>query len=221
MAKQIIRLIHCLADRINRDERIGDKLKVVFLNNYRVSWLKIIPAAEVSEQISTAGKEASGTGNMKLMLNGALTVGTFDGANVEIYNAVGADNIFIFGMTAREVEELYRSGSYNPRKIYESDDDLRKILDQLAGDFLTPGGYPVFKDIADSLLTGNGGMPDPYMVIKDFDSYRRIQQQVDKEYRCPGIWWKKAIINTACAGVFSSDLTVGKYNDRIWKLSGR
>ncbi|NLW01388.1 MAG: glycogen/starch/alpha-glucan phosphorylase [Clostridiales bacterium] len=222
MAKQIIRLIHCLADRINRDERIGDKLKVVFLNNYRVSLAeKIIPAAEVSEQISTAGKEASGTGNMKLMLNGALTVGTFDGANVEIYNAVGADNIFIFGMTAREVEELYRSGSYNPRKIYESDDDLRKILDQLAGDFLTPGGYPVFKDIADSLLTGNGGMPDPYMVIKDFDSYRRIQQQVDKEYRCPGIWWKKAIINTACAGVFSSDLTVGKYNDRIWKLSGR
>jgi starch phosphorylase len=219
-AKLIIKLIHSVADRVNRDTRIGNRLKVVFLDNYRVSLAeKIIPAAEVSEQISTAGKEASGTGNMKLMLNGALTVGTFDGANVEIHNAVGPDNIFIFGLMAEEVEHIYKKGGYNPWELYERDQDLKKVLDQLAGGFLDSEDAMMFKDIVDALLWGNGGIGDPYMVLKDFDSYRKIQQRVDREYRYPDLWWRKAILNVAGAGMFSSDDTIRNYNRDIWKLS--
>ncbi len=217
-AKLIIKLIHSVGRKINNDRRIGDRLKVVFLENYRVSLAeKIIPASDVSEQISTAGKEASGTGNMKFMLNGALTIGTLDGANVEILDAVGEDAIYIFGLTADETQAYYTQGGYDPRAIVENDPRLQRVLAQLVNDSLDVGTTEMFREIYNGLLYGHG-MADPYFVIKDFDAYNKAQETIDKEYQQPGIWWPKAVRNIAHAGRFSSDRTVEEYNERIWRL---
>lgn len=218
-AKLIIKLINSIAHRVNNDDRVNKKLKVVFLENYGVSLAeKIIPAAEVSEQISTAGKEASGTSNMKLMLNGALTVGTLDGANVEMRDAVGPDNIFIFGLRPEQVSVFHQYRTYQPRDIYERNYALKEILDQLINGFLEKDNPELFKDIYHSLLFGNGHTADDYMVLMDFESYIHTHERVDREYRVPEIWWKKAVINTANAGVFSSDRSILEYNDKIWNL---
>lgn len=219
MAKLIIKLIHDVGERINNDSTIQDKLKVVFLENYRVSLAeKIIPAADVSEQISTAGKEASGTGNMKFMLNGALTVGTLDGANVEIDQAVGRENIFIFGLTSDEISKYYQDGRYGPYELYLSDPFLKQVLDQLVNGFINKEYPDLFREIYHGLLYGHGGMADPYFVLKDFNSYVEVQEEVGRQYCQPKIWWRKAILNISSAGYFSSDRTVMEYNNRIWKL---
>jgi glycogen phosphorylase len=218
-AKLIIKLIHSVSKLINNDKRAQEKLKVVFLENYRVSLAeKIIPATDVSEQISTAGKEASGTGNMKFMLNGALTVGTLDGANVEMKDAVGLDNIFIFGMTAGETDYYYKKGQYNPYEIYEKDGAIKQVLDQMINGFLEPDHPDIFRPLYNGLLYGHGGMADPYFVLKDFNEYCHIHTRVDLEYRKPEVWWEKSIINIGNAGIFSSDRTIEEYNDKVWKL---
>lgn len=219
MAKLIIKLIHDVAERINNDRTIDDRLKVVFLENYRVSLAEaIIPASDVSEQISTAGKEASGTGNMKFMLNGALTIGTLDGANVEISQAVGRDNIFIFGLTAEETNQYYQDGSYRPHDIYKADPYLKLVLDQLVSGFVNAQHVSLYQDLYHGLLYGHGGMADPYFVLKDFAPYRAAHEEINRQYQKPELWWKKAIINIGNAGYFSSDRTIQDYNQRIWKL---
>ena len=215
IAKNIIRAINVIGARINADERIGGKLKVAFLPNYRVSLAeKIIPASDLSEQISTAGKEASGTGNMKLALNGSLTIGTLDGANVEILEEVGADNIFIFGMTVDEVEAL-RSRGYNPRDTYEADEELRAVVDWLGSDYWTPGEHGAFGPLYGTLLSGG----DPFMVLADFRAYSDCQQRVDAAFRDRAGWARRAILNTARMGRFSSDRTIREYARDIWSLS--
>lgn len=220
-AKLIIKLIHDVAERVNNDRSISDQLKVVFLENYRVSLAEvIIPAADVSEQISTAGKEASGTGNMKFMLNGALTIGTLDGANVEIDQAVGRDNIFIFGLTAAQTNQYYLDGSYRPYDIYLSDPHIKQVLDQLVNGFVNAQHPQLFQDLYHGLLHGHGGMADPYFVLKDFSSYKEAHEAVNEQYQRPELWWKKAIINIGNAGYFSSDRTIEEYNQKIWKLRG-
>ncbi|NMB21523.1 MAG: glycogen/starch/alpha-glucan phosphorylase [Firmicutes bacterium] len=219
MAKLIIKLIHDVGERINNDPAIGDKLKVVFLENYRVSLAEaIIPASDVSEQISTAGKEASGTGNMKFMLNGALTIGTMDGANVEISQAVGDENIFIFGLTAEETSQYYRDGSYRPYELYLEDPYLKQVLDQLVNGFVNAQHLALYQDLRHGLLHGWGGMADPYFVLKDFAAYRKAHEQINTQYQQPELWWKKAIVNIGSAGYFSSDRTIEEYSQRIWKL---
>lgn len=219
IAKLIIKLIHDVGERINNDPAIEDRLKVVFLENYRVSLAEaIIPASDVSEQISTAGKEASGTGNMKFMLNGALTIGTLDGANVEIDRAVGRDNIFIFGLTAEQTNQYYHNGSYRPYDIYLSDPYLKLTLDQLVNGFVNAQHPLLYQDLYQGLLHGRGGMADPYFVLKDFASYRDAHEAINIQYQQPELWWKKAIINIGNAGFFSSDRTIEEYNERIWKL---
>jgi len=218
MAKLIIKLINAVGDKVNNDPAIANKIKVVFLANYRVSLAElIVPATDVSEQISTAGKEASGTGNMKFMMNGALTIGTLDGANVEMSQAVGRDNIYIFGLTAEEVNAIYQSGNYRPWTVAEADPGLKRVLDQLI-DGTYSEDRNLFRPIYDSLLYGNGSMADTYMLLKDFDAYRRMHQQVEADYRTPELWWSKAIANISCAGSFSSDRTIDEYNEQIWKL---
>lgn len=212
-AKQTIKLINNVAAIVNNDKAIKDKLKVIFLENYSVTLGELIfPAADVSEQISTASKEASGTGNMKFMLNGAVTIGTMDGANVEINEAVGADNIFIFGLTAEKVLEYYQGGSYNAWDIYNSNADLKKVLDQL--------GAGVFSDepeelrtLYESLLHHN----DEFFVLKDFKPYIEAQHELDKRYRNRNDWTRMCIANIANAGVFSSDRTIAEYAIDIWK----
>lgn len=214
MAKQIIRLINMMAKVINNDPDIKDKIKIVFLENYRVTLAELImPGTEVSEQISIAGKEASGTGNMKFMVNGALTIGTMDGANVEIHELVGDENIFIFGLLAHQVQELYCKG-YAPTYHYDHNPDLKRIIDSLQKGF----AGVTFSEIADSLLIGNHGMADPYMVLADFDSYRNVQQQLDRVYRDRDRWNRMSLINIAKAGFFSSDRSVREYAEKIWNI---
>ena len=214
LAKNIIRAINVIGAHINADERIGGKLKVAFLPNYRVSLAeKIIPAADLSEQISAAGKEASGTGNMKLSLNGALTIGTLDGANVEIRDEVGADNIFIFGLTVEEVVALTAKG-YCSQDYYQADEELRAVIDWLGSDYFTPGELGAFGSLHHSLLAGG----DPFLLLADYRSYCTAQASADQAYRDPAQWARRAILNTARLGKFSSDRTIREYANDIWHL---
>ncbi|GKX28509.1 glycosyl transferase family 35 [Vallitalea longa] len=218
-AKLIIKLINNVADRINNDTNIKNKIKVVFIENYNVSNAEIIiAAADVSEQISTASKEASGTGNMKLMLNGAITIGTMDGANIEIVEEVGEENCFIFGMTSEEVINLQHENSYNPWDIYNNNEDIRKVVTQLINGFYAPDDPDLFREIYDSLLDGYGGRPDPYFILKDFDSYKEAHKKIDATYANQRKWAKMAMLNTANSGKFSSDRTILQYANEIWKL---
>lgn len=220
-AKLIIKLINSVAEKINQDERIGGKIKVVFLENYSVSIAeKLIVAADVSEQISTAGKEASGTGNMKFMLNGAVTIGTLDGANVEMLEQVGKDNIYIFGLEEAEVAARLRySGSDEVKDIYSQNHAIRKVLEQLIDGTIVPGSNQLFRDLYQTLLFGDYGFPDTYMVIRDFDAYMRTHEQISEDYQNRSLWLEKAILNTAYAGFFSSDRTIEDYNRQIWHLT--
>jgi len=213
LAKNIIHAINAVAAKVNHDPRVNGKLKVIYIPNYGVSIAeRIIPAADLSEQISTAGKEASGTGNMKLALNGALTIGTLDGANVEILEEVGPDNIFIFGLTVEEVTELNARG-YNPWDYYHASEDLRLSIDWLASDYFT-GNQDEFKPLRDSLLSHG----DPFLVMADYDKYAACQSEVDKAYRDQTRWQKMAIHNTARVGKFSSDRTILEYAKNVWNL---
>ncbi len=213
LAKQIIHAINAVAEVVNHDERIGGKIKIAFIPNYGVSAAEIIiPAADISEQISTAGKEASGTGNMKLALNGALTIGTLDGANVEIREEVGDDNIFIFGLTVEEVEDLW-ARHYNPYDVYWADPELKDVIDWLTSTTFAPKGS--FELVRHSVLDGG----DPFLVLADYRSYVEAQDRVDLAYRNPSAWAKMAILNTARVGKFSSDRTIREYAEQIWKLS--
>lgn len=216
-AKLIIKLINAVADVVNNDPTIEGKIKVVFMENYRVSLAeRLIPAADVSEQISTAGKEASGTGNMKFMLNGALTVGTMDGANVEIYEEVGKDNIFIFGMSAEEVQAKYHD-HYDPWFIYNMNQEVRMALTSLI-DGTFDQNTDLFRELYDALLNGCGGRADEYFVLEDYADYARAQWDIDKAYRDQTKWAKMAIVNVAKSGKFSSDRTIRQYAEEIWDL---
>ena len=214
MAKQIIRMITALSKLIDNSPRARKYLRVIFLENYCVSAAeRLMPAADLSEQLSTAGKEASGTGNMKFMMNGAVTIGTMDGANVEIHDQVGLGNIYIFGMRADTVSDMYREGNYSPMHIYENNAELRKALTQIIDGTLFPDNPAAIQDIYHNLL-----FSDPYFVLKDFGSYSMAQRRVDADYRNRDKWLRMAVTNTACSGIFSSDRTIREYNDRIWHL---
>ncbi|MEW6982409.1 glycogen/starch/alpha-glucan phosphorylase [Colwelliaceae bacterium 6471] len=215
LAKEIIYATNKIAEKINNDARIKGKLKVVFIPNYRVSLAeKIIPAADVSEQISTAGKEASGTGNMKLALNGAVTIGTLDGANIEIAEEVGDDNIFIFGLTVDEVKALDQQG-YDPHSYYHHNEELKAILDWLDSDYFTPGNFGELSALKHSLL----GEGDPYKALADFQSYADAHQALDLAYKDKQRWAKMAILNTALMGKFNSDRSIEDYVSNIWHLT--
>ncbi len=220
VAKLTIKLINAVADVINNDPSINGKIKVVFIENYRVSnaeW--IFAAADVSEQISTASKEASGTGNMKFMLNGAPTLGTMDGANVEIVEEVGADNAFIFGLSADEVINYENNGGYNPKEIFNMDEDIRRVLMQLINGTYSPYDPELFRPLYNSLLENEGGRrADTYFILKDFKPYAEAQKKVEAAYRDTKGWAKMAMLNTASCGKFTSDRTIEQYAEEIWKL---
>ena len=217
-AKLIIKLLGNLGELIDKHPRARKMMKVVFLENYCVSAAEVlIPAADVSEQLSTAGKEASGTGNMKFMMNGAVTIGTMDGANVEIHDAVGPDNIYIFGMTADQVDRSY--SNYRASDIYETNAEIRRAMDQLIDGTLSPDNPRLFQELYHSLLFGDPGcMADNYFVLKDLTSYVSTHQILDSDYTKKDEWLRKAILNTAKSGVFSSDRTIREYNEKIWHL---
>ena len=213
-AKLVIAFIHAVADHVNHDPVVKDHLKVVFVPNYDVSLAEVIvPAADLSEQISTAGMEASGTGNMKLSLNGALTIGTLDGANIEIAEAVGRDNLFIFGLTEPEVADLWVRG-YDPRVPYEADAELREALDAVAAGDLSPADPRRFQPLVASLLHGG----DPYLVLADFAAYRDAQREVASAFRDERGWTAMALRTVARMGRFSSDLTITRYAREIWDV---
>lgn len=214
MAKLIIKLIHSVGDIVNNDPVVEDRLKVVFIPNYSVSNAeKIIPACDLSEQISTAGTEASGTGNMKLALNGAITIGTHDGANIEMKDEVGVDNIFIFGLKAEDVAAL-RAKGYDPWDIYNKTEELRQALDMIAGGYFSPEAPHRFKPIFDA-LTGYG---DHFLLLADYVSYLACQERVDALYRDHEEWSRRAILNVAGMGRFSSDRTIREYAETVWKV---
>jgi starch phosphorylase len=214
MAKKIIKLINNISSVINNDPEVGDRLKLIFLPNYRVSAMeKICPGADLSEQISTAGKEASGTGNMKFMMNGSLTIGTLDGANIEIREEVGEENFFLFGLTEAEVESL--RGHYNPQAYIDQDGDLQGVMRLLeCGHFnqFEPG---IFDDVIASIKSPH----DPWMTIADFRSYIDAQRRVEQAWQDQEEWTRMSILNTAASGKFSTDRTIADYNREIWKLS--
>ena len=220
IAKLTIKLINSVADVINNDKSINNKLKVVFIEDYRVSNAEIIfAAADVSEQISTASKEASGTGNMKFMLNGALTIGTMDGANVEIVEEVGEENAFIFGTSSDEIIELENNRSYDPMQYFNNDQDIRQVLMQLINGYFSPYDTELFRDIYNSLLnTQSSSRADMYFILKDFQMYAEAQRKVDKAYRDQEWWARAAILNVACSGKFYSDRTIEEYVKYIWHL---
>ena len=221
IAKQTIKLINNVANVINNDASIKGKIKVVFIENYRVSNGEIIfAAADVSEQISTASKEASGTGNMKFMLNGAITLGTMDGANVEIVNEVGAENAQIFGLSSDEVIRFENEGGYDPMEIFNNDQEIRDVLMELINGKYSPEDTEMFRDIYNSLLNNDGGRrADTYFILKDFRSYAEAQRKIDERYRDTNGWAKTVMTNTAKAGKFSSDRTIEEYATEIWKLT--
>lgn len=219
-AKEIIKLINSVADIVNNDRSINGKLKVVFIEDYRVSNAEIIfAAADVSEQISTASKEASGTGNMKFILNGAPTLGTMDGANVEIVEEVGMENAFIFGLSSEEVINYENNGGYHPQDIYNSDPDIRKVVDQLINGTYSNGDHEMYRDLYNSLLCPkDGSKADMYFILKDFRAYAEAQKKVEEAYKDKERWAKMALLNTACCGKFTSDRTIQEYVDDIWHL---
>jgi len=214
MAKLIIRLTNGVGEVVNHDPDIAGRLKVVFFPDYNVKNARyIFPAADLSEQISTAGKEASGTGNMKFSLNGALTIGTLDGANVEIREEVGADNFFLFGLTAEQVYELKAKG-YDPKQYYDSDPELREAVDQISSGLFSRGDRNLFKPLVDSLLYG-----DPYLLFADYRPYVESQEQVSLAYKDQTRWTRRSILNVARMGKFSSDRSIREYCDKIWKAN--
>jgi starch phosphorylase len=213
MAKLIIRLILAVGEIINRDAAVQDRIKVVFLPNFNVGiGQRVYPAAELSEQISTAGKEASGTGNMKFCMNGALTIGTLDGANVEIRELVGKENFFLFGLTAEEVQQ-HKVQGYHPRDIYQSNPLLESVIDLIRDGSFSRGDRELFRPIVDNLL-----YDDPYMLLADFQSYIDCQNHVGDVYRDKEQWTRMSIFNTARSGYFSSDRTIREYCEDIWKV---
>ena len=219
-AKEIIKLINSVADVINNDRSINGKLKVVFIEDYRVSNAELIfAAADISEQISTASKEASGTGNMKFMMNGAPTLGTMDGANVEIVDEVGIDNAFIFGLSADEVINYEQNGGYNPYDIYNNDSEIRRVVDQLVDGTYSNGDKEMYRDLYNSLLNNQGGSrADMYFILKDFRSYADAQARAMEAYKDTDKWARMALKNSACCGKFSADRTIQEYVDDIWHL---
>nr|QGT51025.1 alpha-1,4 glucan phosphorylase [uncultured Firmicutes bacterium] len=218
-AKLIIKLINSVAEVVNNDPRTKDILRVVFIENYGVSIAeKIVAAANISEQISTASKEASGTGNMKMMLNGALTVGTLDGANVEIADLVGPENIFIFGLTSEEVLSIYRSGESGSDKLYAQNSVIKKVVDSLIDGTFSKDHENLFYDLYQALVFSKNGFADQYLLLRDFEDYIRVSHQAQTAFASPDEWNRKAIINVAKAGYFSSDRTIAEYNRQIWKL---
>ena len=219
-AKLTIKLINSVADVINNDPTIEDKLKVVFIENYRVSNAEIIiAAADVSEQISTASKEASGTGNMKFMLNGAVTLGTLDGANVEIVEEVGEENAFIFGLTSEQVISYENYGGYDPRRIFNEDQNVRRVLVQLVDGTYSPEDPDLFRPLYDSLLNRHGtDRADRYFILADFESYAAAQREVETAYADQKRWARMAMMNVANVGKFSSDRTIEEYAQQIWGL---
>lgn len=222
IAKLTIRLINVIADKIAQaPPRVRERLSVVFLENYNVSLAEmLIPAADVSQQISTAGKEASGTGNMKFMMNGAVTIGTLDGANVEMYELLGDENLYLFGLTAEEVADLYKKGDYSAGQIYSGNASIRHVMDYLVNGELDNGKDRQFHDLYQVMLFGpNGGIADPYLMLKDLPSYSAAHETLNKDYLNRDEWIKKSITNTAKSGIFSSDRTIEEYNKRIWHLN--
>ena len=218
VAKRIIRLINSLADQINNDPLCKDKLQVVFLENYRVSLAeRLIPASEVSQQISTAGKEASGTGNMKFMMNGAVTIGTLDGANVEMHQVLGDENIFLFGLKAHEVSELKAKG-YHSYEYYMHNNDLRAVVDALAQGFQDGVSY---NDLAKRLLFGDGCPADEYLLLADFDSYRNAQKKAADTYLDRKKWNQMSLMNVARSGIFAADRSIRDYARDIWDVPVR